>query len=236
MQLLPGDERFLQRALELAREAAAFASPNPTVGCVLVRHGEIIGEGAHFYNERDHAEVAALKQAASQGFSPAGATAYVTLEPCAHQGRTGPCAVALLAAGITRCFIATVDPNPLVSGGGLLILRDGGVSIDVADPASAIANSARRLNDAFAFSIQHGRPFVTLKAAVSLDGYLAPPSTSRVERKPHWLTGEAARADVQQLRHNSDAILTGIGTILADDPSLTDRTGRPRRRPLLRGA
>ena len=234
MQLLPDDERFLQRALELAREAAAFASPNPSVGCVLVRAKEVVGEGAHFYDNRDHAEIAALKQAAALGISPEGATAYVTLEPCAYHGRTGPCAVALVATGVSRCVVATVDPNPQVSGRGLQILRDGGVSTVVADPRSTIAVDARQLNDAFALSIQHGRPLVTLKAAVSLDGYLAPPPTLRTDRKPHWLTGQAARSDVQQLRHTSDAILTGVGTILADDPSLTDRTSLPRRRPLLR--
>ncbi len=234
MRILSSDERYLQRALELARNATAFASPNPTVGCVLVRDGAVLGEGAHFYDESDHAEIAALKQTASEGLSAANATAYVTLEPCAHHGRTGPCAAALVAAGLERCVVATVDPNPLVSGKGIGSLRDGGVTVDVVDAASPLALAARRLNDAFAFSIQHGRPFVTLKAAVSLDGYLAPPPLSRSVTHPHWLTGEAARADVQKLRHASDAILTGVGTILADDPCLTDRTELPRRKPLLR--
>jgi len=234
MPLLPDDERYLQRALELARDAAAFASPNPTVGCVLVRDGTVLGEGAHLYDERDHAEIAALKKAATNGFSAAGTTAYVTLEPCAHHGRTGPCAVALVAAGVTRCVVATVDPNPQVSGRGVQILRDGNVSVDLIEPSSPLAEAARRLVDAFAFSIQNGRPFVTLKAAVSLDGYLAPPPSGRKGKQPHWLSGEAARANVQRLRHSSDVILTGIGTLLADDPSLTDRTGSHRRRPLLR--
>ena len=234
MPLLRDDERFLHRALTLARADAAFASPNPAVGCVLVRDGQTVGEGAHRYNLRDHAEIAALKDAALQGYSVRGATAFVTLEPCSHQGRTGPCADALVAAGIARCVVATVDPNPLVRGGGLARLRAAGVEITVVDPASPLPQAARRLNDAFAFSIQHGRPFVTLKAAISADGKLAPPPATRTGKAPHWLTGTAARADVQQLRHASDALLTGIGTVLADDPELSDRTGLPRRRPLLR--
>ena len=234
MSLLPQDERHLKRALELAQEAVGLASPNPTVGCVLVRDGEVLGEGAHHYDERDHAEIAALKQAAARGHSPQNATAYVTLEPCSHHGRTGPCSDALIAAGIARCVVATVDPNPLVSGRGLAKLRAAGVEVVVANPASTLAQQARHLNDAFAHWIQHHRPFVTLKAAVSVDGKLAPPPSLRTTNQPHWLTGEAARTDVQQLRHAADAILTGIGTVLADDPSLTDRSGLPRRRPLLR--
>jgi diaminohydroxyphosphoribosylaminopyrimidine deaminase/5-amino-6-(5-phosphoribosylamino)uracil reductase len=234
MSLLPHDERHLQRALDLALQAIGLASPNPTVGCVLVRDGSVLGEGAHHYDERDHAEIAALKQAASLGHTPQGATAYVTLEPCSHQGRTGPCADALIAADIARCVVATVDPNPLVSGGGLAKLRAAGIEVVVADQASAPAQRARRLNDAFAHWIQHRRPFVTLKAAVSVDGKLAPAPSVRTANQPHWLTGEAARTDVHRLRHEVDAILTGIGTVLADDPSLTDRSGLPRRRSLLR--
>ena len=246
------DLGWMRRALMLAREAAAFASPNPTVGCVLVREGIVLGEGAHHYDELDHAEIVALKQAGAGGLDVRGATAYVTLEPCSHYGRTGPCADALLAAGVARCVVATVDPNPLVRGNGVFKLRSGGVQMEVFAAESAesfdaegaesatergesvIAWEARRLNDGFAFAIHHGRPFVTLKAAVSVDGMLAPARNSRFDAKPYWLTGEAARADVQRLRHASDAILTGIGTVQADDPGLTDRTGLPRRRPLLR--
>ena len=234
MPLLRNDERFLYRALELATAAAAFASPNPAVGCVLTRGEDVLGEGAHRYDRRDHAEIAALGDAAARGQSAGGATAYVTLEPCSHHGRTGPCADALVAAGIARCVVATVDPNPVVSGSGLAKLQQAGVEVTVADPDSAVAIAARRLNDAFAFSVKHGRPFVTLKAAISSDGKLAPPPAMRTATAPHWLTGPAARADVQTLRHGSDAILTGIGTVLADDPELTDRTGLPRRRPLQR--
>ncbi len=240
----------MQRALGLAREAAAFASPNPTVGCVLVRSGAVLGEGAHRYDARDHAEIVALNDAAARRLDVRGATAYVTLEPCSHRGRTGPCADALVTAGVARCVVATVDPNPLVRGSGIAKLLACGVRVDVLAAGSCesfdsegaevrrgerrLAHEARRLNDAFAFAIQLGRPFVTLKAAVSADGMLAPAPGVRLEGKPHWLTGEAARLDVQRLRHASDAILAGIGTVLADDPVLSDRTGRPRRRPLLR--
>ena len=230
------DRHFMLRALALARDTAALASPNPQVGCVLVRPsstpdpGPVLGEGAHRYANRDHAEIVALKQAAALGHSVLGATAYVTLEPCAHHGRTGPCAEALVRAGIARCVIATTDPNPLVSGGGVAILRNAGVDVALG-PCQA---EARELNLAFAHSIQHRRPFVTLKAAISVDGFLSPPPHTRAVSAPHWLTGPLARAEVQQLRHNADAILTGIGTVLADDPALTDRTGLPRRRPLLR--
>ena len=234
MCLLPPDERFLSLALDLARQARGLASPNPTVGCVLTLDGNIIGQGAHLYDLRDHAEIAALKQAAALGHATHGATAYVTLEPCSHHGRTGPCADALIAAGITRCVIATVDPNPQVRGSGITKLRNANIETLIADSASSLAQQARHLNDAFAFSIQQNRPFVTLKAAVSVDGKLAPAPSQRTAAQPHWLTGQAARADVQQLRHSADAILTGIGTILADNPSLTDRTASPRRRPLLR--
>ncbi len=235
MCFLPGDEYFLHRALALAAAAAAFASPNPTVGCVLARDHQLLGEGAHRYDQRDHAEIAALKDAATHGNSVRGATAFVTLEPCSHQGRTGPCADALIAAGITRCVVATVDPNPLVRGNGVARLRAAGIAVTLAEPVPPVAQAARRRNDAFAFSIQHRRPCVTLKSAVSADGRLAPaPQMRAAVRSAYWLTGPAARADVQHWRHRSDALLTGVGTILADDPTLTDRSGQPRRRPLLR--
>jgi len=234
MQEQAQDKIHQQRALELARYAEGLASPNPTVGCVIVRDGHILGEGAHLYDARDHAEIAALKAASAGGHDVQGATAYVTLEPCSHHGRTGPCADALIAAGISRCVVATVDPNPQVSGSGIAKLRDAGVDVHIIPAKDRLAREAQQLNDAFAFSIQNGRPFVTLKAALSVDGKLAPPASQRTVTAPHWLTGEAARADVQSLRHSVDAILTGVGTVLADDPLLTDRTGLPRRRPLLR--
>ncbi len=221
----------MARALDLARATTALASPNPQVGSVLVNPaGEIIGEGAHLYERFDHAEIVALKQAAAAGHVTSGSTAYVTLEPCSHHGRTGPCADALIAAGITRCVIATTDPNPRVSGRGIAKLNAAGIATTV----GTLQQPARALNDAFAFSITHQRPFVTLKAALSVDGQLAPLPALRTATAPFFLTGPAARADVQQLRHASDAILTGIGTVLADSPQLTDRTGLPRRRPLMR--
>ncbi len=227
---------FMERALALARATAGLASPNPQVGCVLVRPGAsdsgdlILGEGAHLYDQRDHAEIAALKHAAALGNDVRGATAYVTLEPCSHHGRTAPCADALIAAGIARCIVATHDPNPLVSGQGLAKLRAAGIALSV----GVGEQQARELNLVFAYAIQHQRPFLTLKAALSTDGYLAPPPETRLLGQPHWLTGPEARAEVHRLRHASDAILTGIGTVLADDPALTDRSGLLRRRPLLR--
>jgi diaminohydroxyphosphoribosylaminopyrimidine deaminase/5-amino-6-(5-phosphoribosylamino)uracil reductase len=229
MPLTPHDELQLKRALELARGAIGLASPNPTVGCVIAFGDNVVGQGAHRYDNRDHAEIVALKQA---GVTARGATAYVTLEPCAHHGRTGPCADALIAAGIARCVIATVDPNPFVRGQGIAKLRAAGIEVVVLD--GELALEARRLNDAFAHFIQQRRPFVTLKAALSADGRLAPPPMARTPATPHWITGTAARADAHLLRHTADAILTGMGTVLADDPLLTDRTGLPRRRPLLR--
>ena len=229
------DAELMQQALALARETVGLASPNPQVGCILTIGDEVIGAGAHLYEQRDHAEIVALKQAAALGHSTHGATAYVTLEPCSHHGRTGPCADALIAAGIARCVVATADPNPLVSGGGIARLRAAGIEVTL----GVCQSEARALNNASAWSITQGRPFVTLKAALSTDGMLAPPPSQRSSAgggrpEPHWLTGPPARAEVQQLRHASDAILTGIGTVLADDPALTDRTGLPRRQPLQR--
>ena len=224
----------MQRALDLAESSTGLASPNPQVGCVLTQAGVPVGEGAHLYDLRDHAEIAALKHATAAGQTTHGATAYVTLEPCSHHGRTGPCADALIAAGIARCFVATVDPNPLVAGQGIARLRAAGVEVHIAPDDSDEQTRARRLNDAFALFITRRRPFVTLKSALSIDGRLAPDPALRTETAPHWLTGPASRAEVQRLRHASDALLTGIGTVLADDPSLTDRTGLSRHRPLLR--
>ncbi len=224
------DEHFMHRALTLAAATTALASPNPQVGCVLVRKGKIIGQGAHLYDQRDHAEIAALKNAAAHSLNVAGATAYVTLEPCSHHGRTGPCADALIAARVARVVIGTEDPNPLVSGQGIAKLRAAGTEVEV----GVCQQQARDLIEAFAHFIQRRTPFVTLKAALSVDGKLAPPPASRFPNQSFWLTGPAARAEVQQLRHCADAILTGIGTVLTDDPALTDRTSLPRRRLLLR--
>jgi diaminohydroxyphosphoribosylaminopyrimidine deaminase/5-amino-6-(5-phosphoribosylamino)uracil reductase len=230
------DHHFMHRALELARATVGLASPNPQVGCVLVHGEELLAEGAHLYDARDHAEIAALRQAAERGHSAEGVTAYVTLEPCSHHGRTGPCADALIAAKIARCVVATVDPNPLVGGQGIAKLRAAGIDVTL----GVLEQQARDLNNHFAHFVQTRRPFVTLKAALSVDGKLAPPAAQRKPGQPHWLTGPESRAEVHRLRHASDALLTGIGTVLADDPTLTDRSGilgpggQPRRRPLLR--
>jgi diaminohydroxyphosphoribosylaminopyrimidine deaminase / 5-amino-6-(5-phosphoribosylamino)uracil reductase len=219
------DVGFMRRALELARATEGLASPNPQVGCVVVCDGAVVGEGAHLYEARDHAEVVALRQA---GLRARGATAYVTLEPCSHFGRTGPCADALIAAGAGRVVVATVDPNPLVRGQGIEKLQAAGIEVVV----GVCKLEARALNDAFACWVRTGRPLATLKAAVSADGMIAPPVS--VPGQIHWVTGVEARAEVQQMRHAADAVLTGIGTVLADDPMLTDRSGRARRRALLR--
>ncbi len=227
---MPDDELPMRRALALAQSSIGLASPNPQVGCVLTRDGVAIGEGAHVYDQFDHAEIVALKAARAAGHETRGATAYVTLEPCSHHGRTGPCADALIVAGISRCVVATTDPNPLVSGRGIARLRSAGVQVE----AGLLQAEARSLNDAFACSITQQRPFVTLKSALSVDGRIAPPPSARTATAPIFLTGREALADVQQLRHASDAILTGLGTVLADDPLLTDRSGLPRRRPLMR--
>lgn len=221
------DEGRMRRALELARASVGLASPNPQVGCVVVRDGAVVGEGAHLYDEFDHAEIVALKQAGERAH---GATAYVTLEPCSHHGRTGPCADALIAAGVGRVVAATVDPNPLVSGQGIARLRATGIEVVV----GVLEREAREVNDAFARFIRTGRPLVTQKAAVSADGMVAPPASQRTERQIHWVTGTEARAEVQRMRHASDVVLTGVGTVLADDPLLTDRSGGARRRALLR--
>jgi diaminohydroxyphosphoribosylaminopyrimidine deaminase/5-amino-6-(5-phosphoribosylamino)uracil reductase len=224
------DELHMRRALALATATIGLASPNPQVGCVLTQNDEPIGEGAHLYDQFDHAEIVALKAARAVGHLTAGATAYVTLEPCSHHGRTGPCADALIAAGIARCVVATHDANPEVRGRGIARLRAAGVQVEV----GLLQAEARTLNDAFACSMTRQRPFVTLKSALSVDGRIAPPPSARSAIAPVFLTGSAALAEVQQLRHASDAIVTGIGTVLADDPLLTDRSWLPRRRPLMR--
>lgn len=220
----------MARALVLAESTIGQASPNPQVGCVLARDEILLAEGAHFYDARDHAEIAALKQAAEMRIDVRGATAYVTLEPCSHHGRTGPCADALIAAGIARCVVATVDPNPQVGGRGIARMYAAGIEVKIGLHEA----SARELNRAFACFITLQRPFVTLKSALSVDGRIAPPASLRTAKQPYLITGAQARAEVQELRHAHDAILTGIGTVLADDPLLTDRSGLARRRPLMR--
>lgn len=217
----------MARALFQAELGVGLSSPNPTVGCVIVRGNDVVGEGFHNYDDQDHAEVVALRAA---GTLARGATAYVTLEPCSHRGRTGPCTNALIAAGIVRVVVATLDPNPLVNGGGVERLKAAGVRVTV----GVLQPEARTLNDAFARSIRTGVPLVTLKAGLSLDGRIAPAPGLHPSGEPYWITGEESRAEVHRMRHASDAILLGINSALIDDPLLTDRSERARRRPLMR--
>ncbi len=221
------DARWMRQALRLAEDSVGLASPNPQVGCVLVRDGAVVGRGAHLYDARDHAEIAALKAAGMQAH---GATAYVTLEPCSHTGRTGPCASALIQAGIARVVAATGDPNPLVHGQGFTMLRDAGIEVT----QGVLAEEARAINDGFARWIRSKLPCVTLKAGVSLDGRIAPSPLTASPGSVTYLTGARSLLAVQKLRHAADAVLTGIGTVLHDNPLLTDRSGLARRRPLLR--
>src|SRR5713226_6143670 len=215
----------MEHALALARKGIGLASPNPHVGCVIVRDGEIVGEGFHQYEWRDHAEIVALKTA---GEKARGATLYVNLEPCNHTGRTGPCTEAIIAAGVHRVVAAMQDPNPATSGRGFERLR----AAKIESACGVLEEDARRLNEAFACWIRTKKPIVTLKSALTLDGQLALPRAQRKKRT--WITSEESRAEVQRMRHASDALLTGIGTILTDDPLLTDRSGLPRRKRLLR--
>jgi diaminohydroxyphosphoribosylaminopyrimidine deaminase / 5-amino-6-(5-phosphoribosylamino)uracil reductase len=217
------DALYLREALDLARRGDAQASPNPLVGAVLVRDGQVVGRGFHTWAGVKHGEILALEQA---GESARGSTLYINLEPCCHQGRTGPCTAALIQAGVARVVAALEDPNPLVAGDGLRQLRAAGIQADVAAGFSA---EAEKLNEAFAHFMRTRLPLVTLKTALTLDGKIAAPDDNR-----GWITSEKARAHVQLLRHRTDAILTGIGTVLADDCLLTDRSGLPRSRPLLR--
>jgi diaminohydroxyphosphoribosylaminopyrimidine deaminase / 5-amino-6-(5-phosphoribosylamino)uracil reductase len=216
----------MEHALDLARNGIGLSSPNPTVGCVIVKDGAILGEGFHQYDQKDHAEIVALKQT---GERARGATLYVTLEPCNHTGRTGPCSEAIIAAGISRVVAAMEDPNPKTRGTGFGRLRVAGIEVQ----SGLLEAEAQNLNEAFSHWITTHQPFVTLKSALTLDGQLALPKP-RKGKKPEWITSEESRAEVHRMRHASDALVTGIGTILADDPLLTDRSGLPRRRPLLR--
>jgi diaminohydroxyphosphoribosylaminopyrimidine deaminase/5-amino-6-(5-phosphoribosylamino)uracil reductase len=226
------DRYWMQRALELARRGIAVSSPNPAVGCVILdRAGQVVGEGWHEYDLVDHAEVIALRVAAQHaGDRLRGGTAYVTMEPCNHTGRTGPCTEALIAAGLGRVVAATIDPNPAVAGHGLERLRAAGMKTALGPCQS----EARRLNEGFARWSQHKRPLVLMKVAMTLDGRIGPPVGQHTAHQPFWITCEAARQAVQPLRWQADAALTGVDTVLADDPMLTDRSGLRRRRPLLR--
>jgi diaminohydroxyphosphoribosylaminopyrimidine deaminase/5-amino-6-(5-phosphoribosylamino)uracil reductase len=236
----PADEQRMRRALDLARAGIGLVSPNPAVGAVVVdASGCEVGAGTHTFDGVKHAEVLALEQA---GAAARGATLYLNLEPCSHQGRTGPCADAVIAAGVGRVVCSMEDPNPQVAGKGFARLRASGVRVEV----GLFQAEAKKLNESFAKYIVHSKPLVTLKSAMTLDGKIADatkpgsepgtatPASEGAHSGYHWITGEMARAHVQQLRHQSDAIMAGVGTVMADDPLLTDRSSLPRRRKLLR--
>lgn len=233
---LQTEQQYLRRALELAQKSFGLASPNPNVGAVLVSDsGETVGEGFYTYEGVKHAEVIAIEKA---GPKARGATLYINLEPCSHVGRTGPCADAVIAAGIRRVVACMPDPNPAVSGRGFAKLRHAGVQV----ASGILEEEARPLNDAFAKYIRYRIPLVTLKAGMTLDGKIAPPPEDLSDLGAMgaggptggWITSDEARVHVQQLRHQNDAILVGVGTVIADNPLLTDRSRQPRRRPLLR--
>ena len=223
-QFSPADHALMQQALALARQGRFSTSPNPRVGCVIAQGEQIVGQGFHLKAGEPHAEVHALRQA---GSAAQGATAYVTLEPCAHHGRTPPCAEALIRAGVRRVVAAMQDPNPLVAGKGLSMLEAAGIQV----ACGLMEREARQLNRGFLSRIERGRPFLKLKTAASLDG-----KTALANGQSQWITGKAARHDVQIQRAESCAVLTGIGTALADNPRLTVRdfpTLRPPLRVLL---
>ncbi|SHK18185.1 diaminohydroxyphosphoribosylaminopyrimidine deaminase [Thermocrinis minervae] len=207
-------------ALDLAREYKGLTHPNPTVGCVIVKDGVVVGKGAHEKAGLPHAEVIALKEA---GHRARGATLYVTLEPCSHWGRTPPCVDAIIQAGIKRVVIATLDPNPLVCGQGVSKLRQAGIQVDV----GVLEEEARELNEDFFLYITEKRPYVTLKLAQSIDGKIA---TKTGDSK--WISGQKSREFAHRLRHEATAVLVGIGTVLKDDPLLTVRHIPAKKQPL----
>lgn len=214
------DEKFMQIALDLAWQGRFSTSPNPRVGCVIAQGEQIVGQGFHVYTGEPHAERHALNQA---GHFAAGATAYVTLEPCSHTGRTAPCAQALIDAGISRVVMAMTDPNPLVQGKGRAMLQRAGIEVS----SGLLAQQARMLNVGFLSRIERQRPYIRLKVAASLDS-----KTALSNGDSKWITGEAARDDVQTLRAESCAILTGINTVLADNPHLNVRRFNTIRQPI----
>jgi diaminohydroxyphosphoribosylaminopyrimidine deaminase / 5-amino-6-(5-phosphoribosylamino)uracil reductase len=215
-------ERHMRRALELAALGRGLVSPNPMVGAVIVRDGSVVGEGWHEGPGAPHAEIRAL---AAAGDLADGATLYCTLEPCDHVGRTPPCTRAILDSGLARAIVAARDPNPLVDGRGFRRLRSSGIGVET----GVLEDASRRLNAAFERHVVTGLPFVTLKTAASLDG-----KTAAKDRSSKWITGDAARSDVQRLRAAADAIVVGAGTVVDDDPSLTVRDPSYRGRPPLR--
>jgi diaminohydroxyphosphoribosylaminopyrimidine deaminase / 5-amino-6-(5-phosphoribosylamino)uracil reductase len=216
------DIAYMRRAIALARRGTALTSPGAMVGAVIVKNDAVVGEGFYTWDGVHHAEALALKQA---GEASRGATVYVSLEPCSHTGRTPPCAKALIEAGVGRVVAATEDPNPRVSGQGIAMLRDAGIPADL----GVLQDDASRMNEAFLTRTKTNRAFGILKLAMTLDGKIATASG-----ESQWITSEESRAAVQGLRHAVDAVITGSGTFLKDRPQMTDRTGLPRRRELLR--
>ncbi len=216
------DAAWMARALILAHRGVAQAHPNPMVGAVIVKNDHVVGEGFHTYESRHHAEIVALDRA--QG-DARGATLYVNLEPCCHTGRTGPCTQAIIQARVRRAVVAMKDPNPAVAGRGIRALQKAGIEVRVGVHEA----EAKRLNESFARWIRTKLPFVALKTALTLDGRIAARAGSTT-----WITSPESREEVQRIRHASDTLLTGIGTVLIDDPRMSDRTGLPRRKPLLR--
>lgn len=204
----------MSQALKLAQQGFYHTSPNPRVGCVLVKDDEVIGSGYHQQAGEGHAEVNAIANANAKGSNASGATAYVTLEPCSHKGKTPPCANALIEAGIARVVIGHIDPNPEVSGKGIELLKNAGIEVE----ASILEQEAKALNPGFIKRMQTGLPWVFTKLASSLDG-----RTAMQSGESAWITGDAARADVQKLRARSCAVITGIGTVLQDNPQLSVR-------------
>ncbi|TDY01691.1 bifunctional diaminohydroxyphosphoribosylaminopyrimidine deaminase/5-amino-6-(5-phosphoribosylamino)uracil reductase RibD [Thiohalophilus thiocyanatoxydans] len=220
MSFSADDHRYMARALQLAERGLYTTDPNPRVGCVLVRDNAIVGEGWHERAGEAHAEVHALQAA---GDAARGSTAYVTLEPCCHQGRTPPCSDALIQAGVSRVVVAMRDPHAQVDGGGISQLQAAGITVD----SGLMEAQAVQLNPGFIRRMQRGRPWVRLKLAMSLDG-----RTAMASGESQWITGAAARQDVQHWRARSSAILTGVGSVLADDPSMTVRLDQTERQPL----
>ena len=214
------DRLMMQRALRLAEQGLYTTDPNPRVGCVVVKDGKVVGEGWHHRAGEPHAEVIALRQAAGRA---RGAALYVTLEPCCHHGRTPPCSEAVRQAGVARVVAAMEDPNPKVAGQGLAALKEAGIEVQ----SGLLREQAERLNPGFVSRMSRGRPWVRCKLAMSLDG-----RTAMASGESKWITSSAAREDVHRLRARSSAVLTGIGTVLADDPALDARLSVPVRQPL----
>jgi diaminohydroxyphosphoribosylaminopyrimidine deaminase / 5-amino-6-(5-phosphoribosylamino)uracil reductase len=206
-------DRMMKRALTLARRGVGKTSPNPAVGCVVVRNNEIVGEGWHRKAGTPHAEVHALRMAAE---SARGADVFVTLEPCAHYGKTPPCTDALIRAGVAQVFVGMTDPNPLVSGKGMAVLRDAGIDVE----CGVLERECRKVNEPFIKHVTTGLPFVILKSAMTLDG-----KTATATGDSKWITNEKSRRYVHRLRAMVDAVMVGVGTVLADDPQLTCRMG-----------